>query len=58
MIKRFLAWWRDDTVIGRAGVRINKHPHVSASGAIYWNVRDILFKPCSTNDAADERPRT
>lgn len=46
MIKRFLVWWRSrDTEIGRNGVLINKHPHISANGALYWNVRDILFKP-------------
>lgn len=45
MIKRFLRWWRNnDTEIGRDGVRINKSPRISASGALYWNVRDILFK--------------
>jgi hypothetical protein len=50
MFKRFSAWWHDDTMTGRDGVRINKHPRISANGVLYWNVRDIIFKPCSTND--------
>ena len=44
LLKKFLYWYRNDTEIGRNGVHINKHPHISANGALYWNVRDILFK--------------
>lgn len=44
-MKLFLAWWRNrDAEIGRSGVLINKHPHISALGALSWNVRDIIFK--------------
>ena len=44
LFKKFFYWYRNDTEIGHDGVRINKRPHISASGNLYWNVRDILFK--------------
>jgi hypothetical protein len=48
MIKKLLNWWhnlRDDTEIGRNGVRVRKSPGISHNGSMYWNVRDIIFKP-------------
>ena len=40
----FLKWFfKEDYEIGRDGVHINKHPHISSNGNLYWNVRDIIF---------------
>lgn len=46
MIKRLLAWWNARQFEpGRDGVMVHRCPRITASGAMYWSVRDILFKP-------------
>ena len=55
----FSEWWQrlldsHVTEIGRDGVEINSLPYISASGNLYWNVRDIIFKPAQSDRRAKQ----
>jgi hypothetical protein len=54
-IAYYVESWRcllnnQDTEIGRDGVRVNKSPRISVNGNLYWNIRDIIFKPTAPSD--------